>query len=95
MVIMDAAGYIVLFCGTLMMCTLFISIAMDIRFGLKSRQSHTWHLNTLRTYQILGVALVGSATTMPVPPMIVFVCAGIGCFMLGFYGKRKAPSRSH
>lgn len=88
----EAAGYIVLTAALFFLAALSVAVFFGLKHGSRSKVANAWVANTGTATQFLGVALACSSTTMPLPPLLIYLVFGIGLFFVGRYVKREARS---
>lgn len=86
----DTAGYIVLVAALILVAAFVIAVFYGVRYGSQSQAAIAWVEKVGITVQLLGISLACSATTMPVPPLIIFLVVGICLFFFGRYIKQEA-----
>nr|WP_192963315.1 hypothetical protein [Pseudomonas fluorescens]CEK42118.1 hypothetical protein PQBR57_0165 [Pseudomonas fluorescens SBW25] len=86
----DVAGYIVMF-AALWFATIFgLAVIFVLKYGSKSKVGQAWSARVGIACQILGMALACSSTTMPLPPLLIFMIFGIALFCVGRFVKQEA-----
>lgn len=86
----DVAGYIVLVAALFFAVVLAMTVCFGMKHGSRSKIGNAWAANAGVATQILGVALACSSTTMPLPPLLIYLACGVGLFFIGRYVKREA-----
>lgn len=88
----DLAGYIVMLTALVALAAFCLAVFFGIKDGSRSKNGVLWVANTGRAFQLLGLSLACSATTMPIPPLVFFMFFGMVAFFAGGYLRRDALS---
>lgn len=90
----DVAGYIVLLTALIALTSFCVALFYRLRDGTKSKKSNHWAAKTGQAIQFFGLSIACSSSTMPFPPLAIFLAFGIGIFFVGRYVKHVSCSRS-